>query len=249
MFKIRRIDEQELVEAWARRGLKKLLASCVEEVGPLDTSCLVWTGQTAGKGYGMMWWDGEKQYTHRLAYKFFKGEDPGDLQVQHLCNNPLCCNAEHLVLGTNQDNVDYMIECGRHTFGERVHNAKLTENDVREILAQLATTEVTQAVLAERYNVPTSTISSIVTGKSWRHVEGERFDGHERRKSSGFYGVVCRHDRVSKWRAHIHVDGKDHYFGSYGFEEDAAIAVNYANAYLGIDKPFNEIPEDYCAHD
>jgi len=41
---------------------QKLLDRSEERPGPLETSCLIWTGGRDGKGYGAMKWEGE-QYT------------------------------------------------------------------------------------------------------------------------------------------------------------------------------------------
>lgn len=56
--------------------------------------------------------------------------------------------------------------------GERNAKARLTERIVVEIREQYARGDVSQAQLAERHNVLQSSISSVVLGKSWRHVGG-----------------------------------------------------------------------------
>jgi hypothetical protein len=38
-------------------------------------------------------------------------------------------------------------------------------------------------------------------------------------------------------------------FGTFGFESDAAICVNYHIAYLGLRRPLNAIPADEMWHD
>ncbi len=40
----------------------------------------------------------------RLAFELAYGVDPGDWQVLHACDNPLCCNPRHLRLGDRRDN-------------------------------------------------------------------------------------------------------------------------------------------------
>jgi hypothetical protein len=42
---------------------------------------------------------------HRLAYTFTFGEIPDGLGVLHTCDNPPCCNPNHLWLGTQLENI------------------------------------------------------------------------------------------------------------------------------------------------
>jgi hypothetical protein len=39
------------------------------------------------------------------------------------------------------------------------------------------------------------------------------------------------------------------HLGAFAFEADAAIAVNYQVAYLGLDRPLNQVPLEEYAHD
>ena len=39
------------------------------------------------------------------------------------------------------------------------------------------------------------------------------------------------------------------HLGAFAFEADAAIAVNYHVAYLGLDRPLNQVPLKEYAHD
>lgn len=68
--------------------------------------CFEWQGYRNAGGYGRY----SQKLAHRLAYSFAKG-DPGNLTVCHTCDNPPCCNPDHLWLGTQQDNLrDAMVK-------------------------------------------------------------------------------------------------------------------------------------------
>ncbi len=56
-----------------------------------------------------------KQYLHRLAWEAHNAEPiPKGMLVRHTCDNPACCNPNHLILGTDQDNVNDMFERKRN---------------------------------------------------------------------------------------------------------------------------------------
>lgn len=70
--------------------------------------CHVWTGSHSGNGrggqYGRISVNGITSATHIVAYTHYHGYIPCKMQVDHLCNNRLCCNPEHLELVTHQEN-------------------------------------------------------------------------------------------------------------------------------------------------
>lgn len=69
--------------------------------------CWLWQGKVvrskreAGSGYGT--YAGEK--IHRLAYYLSHGPIPAGMVVRHKCDNSICGNPKHLVLGTHRDNM------------------------------------------------------------------------------------------------------------------------------------------------
>jgi len=85
--------------------------------------CLEWQGATRkGKapkfGYGHMqtYRYGNKrqtEYVHRIAYQEFIGEIPNEMLVMHTCDNPKCCNPDHLKLGSQAENMKDCRDKGR----------------------------------------------------------------------------------------------------------------------------------------
>ena len=67
-----------------------------------NSGCWIWVGSTArggGRGqnlYGRMSTNGKDELAHRIAYMFFKGLIPDNLEIDHVCNNTLCINPDHL---------------------------------------------------------------------------------------------------------------------------------------------------------
>lgn len=136
------------------------------------SGCWLWTASVAGKGYGQIKLPGQRKqmYAHRLSYLIHKGEDPGNKQVCHTCDNPRCVNPEHLFLGTASDNLKDMKSKGRSTFGEKNARAKLTESDVKQIIIMLEA-KIPQTKIAKVFDVHQVTISKIRTKIRWQHIK------------------------------------------------------------------------------
>jgi hypothetical protein len=75
----------------------------------LENGCWQWTGARWGGGdkrkYGVTSYAGNPDSAHRVSYRIFKGEIPSGLDVEHLCQNPLCINPEHLQASTRLVNI------------------------------------------------------------------------------------------------------------------------------------------------
>lgn len=126
-----------------------------------DRDCLIWTGPTAGKGYGVISWQGKQTLIHRLVYEQFHHVKPD--VVRHSCDNPRCWNIMHLSNGTHADNVEDKLIKGRHGLG----NSKLTVKQVQEI----KNSNLSNNELGKLYNVGPGAIRHIRVGNSWRHVQ------------------------------------------------------------------------------
>jgi hypothetical protein len=140
-----------------------------------ENGCWEWIGCTH-KGYGRFESSGismsalksKKRGAHQVSYEAYKGKIPSGLVVRHTCDNPLCINPDHLILGTQAQNVADREARGRRKDinGEKIGTSKLTAEQVYEIRAS----ELSYAHLAEIYNVDKSNIAAIKTGKSWKHL-------------------------------------------------------------------------------
>lgn len=79
-----------------------------------EAGCWIWMGGWGGRGYGKVNKNGKTVcMPHRLFYAMHVGEIPDDLLVLHKCDTPVCCNPDHLFLGTHQDNADDRVRKGR----------------------------------------------------------------------------------------------------------------------------------------
>lgn len=86
----------------------RLIARCVETPPPegsqISSPCLSFTGWKALSGHGQISQNGKMVYAHRVAFEHKHGPIPKGMFVMHLCDNPACCNPDHLTLGTKKDN-------------------------------------------------------------------------------------------------------------------------------------------------
>ena len=135
-------------------------------------ACWEWTGGKINTGYGMFH-AAPKQSTlaHRYAYEQHRGPIPDGLFILHHCDNRACVNPRHLFCGSQQANVDDMINKGRDhkrgLAGTENHQAKITEATVRKIRAS----SMTAKILAKRHGVSVSLIYAVKQRRIWKHIE------------------------------------------------------------------------------
>lgn len=147
--------------------------------------CWNWEGYK--DRYGVFWISNKKYSSHRVAYFISNNVDPLEKLVCHSCDNPYCCNPNHLWLGTQKENMGDMISKGRDkkasgsangTYthperiarGSRVGVSKLTEEQIVIIRKLFTTGTPSQKEVAEKFNVSGSLISLIVNKKRWKHL-------------------------------------------------------------------------------
>lgn len=114
---------------------------------------------------------GKRVKAHRIAYTLFNGPIPDGLFVMHLCDNPSCCNPDHLRAGTCAENQTDMANKGRACRGEQRSHV-LTDDDVRQIRAEwrLDHSWGRGKALAAQYGISAQALSGIIHGRAWKHV-------------------------------------------------------------------------------
>lgn len=136
-----------------------------------DTGCWEWALTLNRDGYGSIRWSRDEGMflAHRAMYILCFGEIPEGMVVRHSCDNPCCVNPEHLLLGTQRDNVADCVQRGRRApqGGDLNHSKKLSSAIVQEIRRRYAGGGVSQQTLGHEYGVSQSCISLIVRRTTW----------------------------------------------------------------------------------
>ena len=133
---------------------------------------------TVGNGYAGVYAYGKQRRLHRVVYALHHGMHPDELPiggvVMHTCDNPRCINPNHLLLGTQQDNMDDKMAKGRHRCpsGEDCAKAILTAQDVLFIRCAYIPRDrdYGQRALARRFNVGQMTIHDVVHNLTWKDL-------------------------------------------------------------------------------
>ena len=125
--------------------------------------CWEWQAGSDPSGYGTFSVKTHHEPAHRVAYSLAV-EDADDLLVLHHCDNPPCCNPNHLYAGTHKDNIRDVV------FRERSGQVILTVPDVREIKRLLENGESSDEI-AEDYDVRPGTIDNIRRGDNWSYID------------------------------------------------------------------------------
>ncbi len=136
-----------------------------------EDECWPWLGLKSDRGYGKFASTSHSLRAHRIAFGIAHDQNPP--AVCHSCDNRACCNPKHLWAGTNGlNNTDRALK-GRsaHPTGEKHPMAKLTDEIVLEIRRIYAAGGVTQRALAVRFGLCGATVSQVVNGKRWTHLE------------------------------------------------------------------------------
>lgn len=134
---------------------------CIECISHCKDNC----------GYTRIRIDQKHQRLFRYIYEQRYGKIPDKMQIRHKCDNPSCCNIEHLEIGTAKDNAMDKVLRNRsrkgipnlNTKGIKNGNHKLTENEVIDIY----TSNLSNKKLAFKYNVSAGLISAIKNNKWW----------------------------------------------------------------------------------
>lgn len=140
---------------------------------PNENGCILWTGAKNKGGYGTIGASGPSRKTfivHRVAYELAYGSFDESLLVCHHCDVRLCCNPQHLFLGTHADNTaDCVVKC-RNVRGENHGCRKLNEASVRRIRDIYSKGISNYTDIAREFGISVGAIWCVVNRRNWKHI-------------------------------------------------------------------------------
>ena len=159
------MDNNHKEAFWSKIGISKNKKDCWN-----------WLGAKKPSGYGNVRINKKYKLAHRVAFELCNGEIPKCYIVCHVCDNPSCCNPNHLMLGTIKSNAADMLIKNRQktsiSAARGVNNgmSKLNDSDVIRIRQIYEMKEKNQYELALLFGVSQPAIGAILRNETWRHV-------------------------------------------------------------------------------
>lgn len=134
--------------------------------------CIYCTSHCKDKdGYTRIRYKGKHERLFRILYSEKHGDIPKGVLIRHKCDDPACCNVNHLEPGTSKDNVEDMIKRGRSKYNEPkpwlngVNNQQSVLCD--EEVVCIFKSQLSNRQLSKQFNVSKTTISNIKNKKYW----------------------------------------------------------------------------------
>lgn len=109
------------------------------------------------------------RFVHRLVLEAFIGPCPPGLECRHIDGDPSNNWLDNLCWETHDENDADKKRHGRQPMGSKSHLARLHEDDI-PVIRRLLADGFGQTMIARRFGVARTTISSIATGRNWAHI-------------------------------------------------------------------------------
>lgn len=134
--------------------------------------CWFYLGFKDKDGYGRFKVNGKSIRANRFSYSLTKVLTDA-MVVRHSCDTPSCVNPNHLIAGTQKENIQDKVKRERCAKGEKHSHAILSEAQVKEIKQRLDVSDKKRGFcqdIAKDYGVSANLVSCINTGRIWRGI-------------------------------------------------------------------------------
>lgn len=134
---------------------------------PFGDECVEWPFSKTPDGYGQVSKDYKNLRPNRIACATKSTPPNNRCHAAHSCGNRSCFNPKHLRWASPKENCADKIAHGTHLKGEKISQAKLTNEQVAEMRRLYNTNQATQIELAYRFGVTMAATNRILCGKSY----------------------------------------------------------------------------------
>lgn len=156
-----------------RYPIEQRFWSKVDTSGGPD-ACWPWLRSVTKEGYGQFNVDGQMYLASIVALELAVGVRPEGMEAMHSCDNPPCCNPDHLSWGTRQQNIADRVSRGRSHRAPGSANpfAKLTE----EIVTQARKRYIPghrqhgASAIAREVGISIPAMIKAISGRNWKHL-------------------------------------------------------------------------------
>lgn len=148
-----------------------------------ETECWPWLSSKSKLGYGKMSIGRKHIRANRFALVASGIEIPENMCACHTCDNPSCCNPNHLWIGSQADNQKDRAAKGRSSRGERnpskthpelfcgeKHHASILTEEIVSELRRNPPIGLNISAESLKYSISPGGLRAAIVGSTWRHV-------------------------------------------------------------------------------
>jgi hypothetical protein len=138
--------------------------------------CLIWKSKPLRLNrHHSILRNGKLILVHRLAKSLVCSKAKNNLNnskviFRHTCDVPACINPDHILLGTQRDNIRDAVARSRVRHGSLHPCAKLVEKDVLKIRKLVAVGRLQKQKIAEQFGISTGTLTAIIQRRTWNRI-------------------------------------------------------------------------------
>lgn len=160
--KIPAIERLAKLTAPSKAKCKKCKSHCIEYVGKAIDHHKGGYARIQGD-------DGRIWQAHALAWTHRNGPVPKGMILMHLCDNPRCCNPDHMKIGTHKENAEHKMKNGRA--------GKIAGKDKAISIAEffLGNPGIDMSAISAKFQISVRTAINITTGRAWSKHTGIEF--------------------------------------------------------------------------
>lgn len=154
--------------------------SITSKIIPKSSGCWEWSGNKDTCGYGAFKMHrGQQVRAHRFVMAVIHGYIPNyrHLEICHKCDNPACCNPDHLFLGTHLENMRDSSQKGRARSARGIihHSNKLTEQQVIQLRNMRREKRTQWTTLGRIFGITAANARKTCLGLKWSWLQPETF--------------------------------------------------------------------------